>query len=448
MSHEAKIIVESIREAQASIEFDMDGTITYANSLFLELTGYTLEEIVGKHQALFTSVNDPQHPLIRQFWETLNRGEFEAGEFKVCGKGNKEIWILGRFYPLRDPEGTLYKVVNYSMDITAKKKESIDGRAAIEALAKSQAIIEFDSEGQILTANEIFLKTTGYNLLEIQGQHHSIFCDEDFVASKEYEDLWSDLRAGQPMSGEIRRKNKRGSDIWLAASYNPIRNETGDVVKVMKVAADITDMKTTALNTEKVLAEAKHVMSFMAQGDLTKRMEGEYEGEFAQLKDAINTCASKLTDVMSRITEGANSVSRGAQEIAQGNSNLSSRTEQQASSLEQTASSMEEMTSTVKQNSDNAQQANQLAVSARDQAENGGSVVGEAVTAMSAISDSSKQIADIIGVINEIAFQTNLLALNASVEAARAGEQGRGFAVVASEVRNLAGRSGDGGKRN
>ena len=281
----------------------------------------------------------------------------------------------------------------------------------------------------------------GYSLSEIEGKHHSIFCDPEYAKSKEYQEFWDFLRAGRFHTGEIKRRNKRGDDVWLAASYNPLRDELGAVKKVMKVAVDITKMKTAQLMSETVLSEANEVMSKFAQGDLSQRMEGEYSGDFRQLKEAINSCSLKLTDVMARITESANSVTRGAQEIAQGNSNLSARTEQQAGSLEQTASSMEEMTSTVKQNSDNAQQANQLAVSARDQAEKGGSVVGDAVTAMSAISESSKQIADIIGVINEIAFQTNLLALNASVEAARAGEQGRGFAVVASEVRNLAGRS-------
>ncbi len=193
--------------------------------------------------------------------------------------------------------------------------------------------------------------------------------------------------------------------------------------------------------SERVINDTVKVLGAMANGDLTKNITGNYQGSFGQLKNDTNATIAKLTEVMGEINNNANAVLNGAHEIAQGNTNLSQRTEEQASSLEETASSMEEMTSTVRMNADNAKQADQLASSARELAEKGGEVVSNAVAAMSEITASSKKIADIIGVIDEIAFQTNLLALNAAVEAARAGEQGRGFAVVASEVRNLAGRS-------
>ncbi|MCO7191128.1 MULTISPECIES: methyl-accepting chemotaxis protein [unclassified Pseudoalteromonas] len=189
------------------------------------------------------------------------------------------------------------------------------------------------------------------------------------------------------------------------------------------------------------VADTGNMLDALARGDLTQRIEAEYQGAFDKLKQDANSTADKLTNVLERISASAGLVASGAEEISQGNADLSQRTEEQASSLEETASSMEQMTSTVRQNADNAKVANELAEETSEKATRGGEVVNRAVESMSAINDASKKIADIISVIDEIAFQTNLLALNAAVEAARAGEQGRGFAVVAGEVRNLAQRS-------
>ena len=216
---------------------------------------------------------------------------------------------------------------------------------------------------------------------------------------------------------------------------------SGNPFKVVKYASNITEQKQLQQTIEAALKETKNTMAAIAQGDLTARMNGEFTGQFAVLQDSVNECVERMHSTLSEIRSVANGVTTESAEIVDGTSNLSERTVMQAANLEETAASMEEITTTVKGNAANALTANDLALSASEQAKVGVGIVRDAVSAMDGLNESSGKISEIIGVINDIAFQTNLLALNASVEAARAGSQGRGFAVVASEVRDLAGRS-------
>ena len=266
--------------------------------------------------------------------------------------------------------------------------------------------------------------------------------------------LWLGTKAA-PRAGKLVKsltamiKNQQGladTDVAAAESSGHALKNFMLILGVISVVIAIVVAYFIVNMITKPVMRAVEGIRTIASGDLTQRWEVNSKDELGNMLSDMNAMADALTAVVTDVRDGSNSIGLSSNEIAKGNLDLSQRTEEAASSLEETASSMEEMTSTVKQNADNTRQANQLAMSTREQAEKGGEVLSNAVDAMGAITDSSKKIADIIGVIDEIAFQTNLLALNAAVEAARAGEQGRGFAVVASEVRTLAGRSADAAK--
>jgi methyl-accepting chemotaxis protein len=279
----------------------------------------------------------------------------------------------------------------------------------------------------------------GYRLDEVQGKPHSMFVEADYARGDAYRQFWQRLNDGQYQAAEYKRLGKNGREVWIQAAYNPSLDLNGKPFKVVKYATDITERKLANL-------AISGVIDALANGDLTATMTGEYRGEFAELRDQLNASMSTLATMVSQIGQAADTINSGARDISEGNSNLNTRTQEQSSALEETASSLEELTATVKQNANNANQANQLASGAQVAAENGGQVVSAAVAAMTAITEASKKVADIIGVIEQIAFQTNMLALNAAVEAARAGDQGRGFAVVAAEVRTLAQRSASAAK--
>jgi len=434
--------VAALHRVQAVIEFDLDGTILAANPNFLQTVGYTLEEVRGRHHSMFVEPDQVRSPEYRAFWAKLARGEFDAGQYRRVGKGGREVWIQASYNPVFDSNGHPCKVVKFATDITAEKRQAADFAGQLAAIDLSQAVIEFGLDGRILRANENFLAAVGYTLEEVQGQHHGMFAEPAYRQSAEYRAFWEKLGRGEYDAGQYRRLGKDGREVWIQASYNPIRDMNGRPFKVVKYATDITAQVRDAQALQRAVEQTRAVVASAQAGDLTGRIAtAGMHGEIAELCNGINALVESMASIIARIKRVADNVALGAGEIAEGNNDLSRRTEQQAASLEETAVSLQGLTDHVRQTADNARQASQLAGGAVDVAAQGGQAVQEVVSTMSLIAASSHRIVDIIGVIDGIAFQTNILALNAAVEAARAGEHGRGFAVVASEIRSLSQRS-------
>ncbi len=344
--------------------------------------------------------------------------------------GNRVFDLL--VTPLQQGAKTVGFVVEWA-DAKARLL-NVDYTAQIAAISRSQAIIEFSVDGKIISANQNFVTLMGYSLSEIIGQHHSMFVEKDHASGEEYKKFWQTLRDGQYIAAEFRRTTKAGREVILAASYNPILDINGKVVKVVKFATDVT----ARVRTVSSLGDA---LKRLCSGDFAFQLTDPFATEFEFLRHDLNRSVAQLCDTFREISASVEVISQGTREIGQGVGDLSRRTESQAANLEETAAALEEITANVGASAQRAQEARDVAGSAKASAEKSGEVVSQAVDAMSRIEDSSSKISNIIGVIDEIAFQTNLLALNAGVEAARAGEAGRGFAVVAQEVRELAQRS-------
>ncbi|WP_420429680.1 methyl-accepting chemotaxis protein [Algiphilus sp.] len=479
--------VRAINEGMAVIEFDLRGNILDANENFLTTVGYTLPEIQGRHHQIFVDPEEARTPAYREFWDRLGRGLGESGLYRRFDKNGNEVWLEAIYNAILDAAGRPIKVIKYAMDRTQVAKDNQQNlriRGALENVPTNVMIADNDrrivymnaSVREMLTHAEEDIRkdVPGFTVDQLENALIDRFHKHPEHQMTLLSRLESSHRTQMTLGGRTFRLtaspifeddgSRAGTVVeWLDRTAEvAVEQEISGIVQgavngdfsarvavvdkedfFLRLAEGMNQLLDT---NEKAFNEVLGILGSMAEGDLTKRITAEYSGTFAKLKEDANSTMDKLTEMVVSIRQASESINVAAREIAAGNSDLSSRTEEQAASLEETASSMEELTATVKQNADNAKQANEQTISASNVATRGGEVVQQVVTTMSEINASSKKIADIIGVIDGIAFQTNILALNAAVEAARAGEQGRGFAVVAGEVRNLAQRSASAAK--
>ena len=381
-----KAIYQALNMSQAVIQFAPDGTILDANENFCAAMGYSIGEIRGKHHRIFIDKTEAESPAYGQFWDGLRKGQYQQAEFRRFGKSGNEVWIQATYNPLLDSSGKVYRVVKFATNVTDRKLRDADVAGQLAAIGKAQAVIEFDMDGTILSANDLFLTAMGYRLEEIVGKHHRLFVEDSYAASPAYQSFWSALRLGEFQQAEFKRFAKGGREIWIQATYNPILDMNGKPFKVVKFAVDITQAVKARQRDERLAALVLENMEHI--GDAV---------QVANAKFAATAEAShEVSATVQQVAAGAEELDSSVQEIAR---STAMSTEQVARAIAQTSS---------------------------------------ADTAVADLTKSAEAMGGIIELIQDIAAQINLLALNATIESARAGEAGKGFAVVAGEVKSLA----------
>ncbi len=468
--------IEALNKALAIVEFDLDGNIITANGRFLEAFGYSLSEVQGQHHRMFVDANEQDTQAYRDFWAALNRGEHQSREFRRVGKGGRTVWIQATYNPIPGRNGKPVRVIKFATDITLQKARSLEDAGQLAAFSRAQAIIEFNLDGSIITANELFLNSVGYKLDEIRGKHHSIFLPPAERNTPAYKNFWLSLKSGRYQHGEFKRIAKDGREIWILASYNPIMDESGAVVKIVKLASDVTQSKLKAAEFQgqiEAIGKSLAVIEFDLDGTILNAnakfldamgyslpeikgrhhslfveaserespayrefwaalKRGEYQtGEFKRLGSGgkevwIQASYSPILDLNGRpfkVVKYASDITRQVL-VRLGNERVRSMMESVAASSEELSASVREISQAMFKSKENANIAVERA-----------SVADTEAKRLSTAANSMRGIVEIIG---NITGQINLLALNATIESARAGQAGRGFAVVAAEVKNLA----------
>jgi len=386
-SDDNKGIRDALDASQAIIAFTPDGRVLTANANFLKAFGYELKDITGQHHSLFCDPAYVKSDDYRRFWQDLSQGIFASGTFKRFDRTGKPVWLQATYNPIRDPNGKIVKIIKFATDITEAHNQALDYAGKIDAISKAQAVIEFTPDGHILTANDNFLNTLGYRLEEIRGQHHRLFCDKAYTETEAYADFWRALARGDYQAAEYRRLAKGGREVYIQATYNPIFDDTGSVVKVVKFAVDVT-------------------------AAVLRRQRSEE--------------ANRALEALIAQISGAHSMA----------SQASHASDETGAIIQSVASASEELSQSVREISNSMFSAKSGVEGVFKHAETANVSAGQ-------LNSSATSMNNVVALIQGIAAQINLLALNATIESARAGEAGKGFAVVASEVKTLANQAAD-----
>ena len=478
-----RALMAAIDKSTARIEFAPDGTVLAANELFLGLMGYSLAQVKGRHHTLFVPAAERDGKEYRAFWEALRRGEAQTREFKRIAQDGRPVWIQATYNPVRDRAGRVARIVKFATDITAQVLRNIDHDGQLDALHRSQAVIEFGLDGTILTANQNFLDAVGYSLDEVKGRHHSLFVEATEREGAAYREFWARLARGEFASGEYRRIAKGGREVWIQATYNPIHDRDGQPLKVVKFATDVTAQKvltTDAMGQLAAVNRSQAVIQFAPDGTVLdananflkavgyqiEEIRGRHHAmfvepgyaktpEYVAFWDQLRE-GRFATGMFQRFAKGGGTIwiqasynpifdSNGRlTKIVKYATDVTANMEARSVAIqasEETIDNVQSVTDAAETINASALEISRSMAQSKAVVDDIHSRAGEANAATERLQAAASAMDGVGAVIAGIAQQINLLALNATIEAARAGAAGKGFAVVATEVKELAGQA-------
>ncbi|OLF52651.1 chemotaxis protein [Pseudomonas chlororaphis] len=305
-------LLDAIERSMAVIEFDLEGIALRANDNFLKTMGYRAEQVVGHHHRQFCRPEFARSNEYRELWARLKNGQFEAGTFERIDAKGQSVWLEASYNPIKDSDGNVVKVVKYALDVTLKVQQESESKGKLHAIDRAMAMIEFNLDGSIITANQNFLNRLGYTLAELKGKHHRIFCKPELVNSSAYQDFWRRLNQGEFFSGQFERIDKYGQSLWLEANYNPVYDAAGRLCKVVKYASDVTAMvekhaqdAQSATQAYHISVETRHVAE---QGTEVIQQAASEMRQIAANIEASSTLIAKLGERSEQITAIVNTI--------------------------------------------------------------------------------------------------------------------------------------------